>query len=150
LEHYSSAHPETIDQLLDWPWLRFERFYAAFMLRTLVERLDRQRDAIVAALYGNSVFDEHAEAKRDESIQAVDDSFNQAIAYVRSHASGEPDEDDGYDENDPFWVAAKRGVAEIEVPRSDEQDYDFTAGELVEEESEAKEMARLVAELDQS
>ncbi len=38
LEAYTEEHPEKVDDLLKWPAIRFESFYAAFQKRKLVEK----------------------------------------------------------------------------------------------------------------
>jgi hypothetical protein len=138
-----------VEELLDWPWLRMERFYAEFVLRTTVERLERQQDLIVASLHANGVYDEHREADRDQAIRAVEDAFRQATERLRAAANGEDEDDDDYDESNPFWAAAERGVQRMGAPRADEGD-EGTARELVEGEASAEDVAAMIRNLDQT
>ena len=48
---------DSIEQLLGWPWKRFERFYEAFMRRTLVEKIEKRKEMMIAALWANSGFE---------------------------------------------------------------------------------------------
>jgi sugar phosphate isomerase/epimerase len=141
-----------VDELLEWPWLRLERFYAAFVFREALDRLERQKDLIISALHANSVYDEHKEARRDEAVRNVEEQFADMARYLKRQAKGMPEAepDDGYDEDNPFWAAAKRGAEKMTAPRADEADDGVTAGELVEAELSAKEMKEMLESLDQS
>jgi hypothetical protein len=153
LEHYSRRHSETVDDLLDWPWLRFERFYNAFVVGEAVERMENLRDMIIAGLYANSVYDEHEEAKRDEAIQMIESSYSNAIDYLKARAAGEDtdeDESDDFDEDDPFWKPVARAEAALNAPRADEADMDVTAGEVVDGEAAAEDIRDIMKDLDQS
>ncbi len=149
LEHYTSAHADTFEDILVWPWLRFERCYEAFMLREQVDRLDRQRDLIVASLHANSVFDEHKEADRQQAVRGVEQSFAQAVDYLYAVSSGEGVQEAEIDEDSAFWSAAKRGAEKLEMPRS-EGDPDATAEEAVEGERAMEEVREAWRAADQS
>lgn len=141
-----------MEDLLEWPWLRFERFYTTFVAREIVERMERQRDMIIAALHANSVYDEHEEAKRDEAIASVEESFDAATEYVRARARGEPTQaelDDDYDPDDPFWRAAERGAERMDMPRSDEGAEEMTAGDIVDGQQSMEDVRAALAKLDQ-
>lgn len=129
-----------------------ERFYAAFVLREAIARLDRQRDAIIAALHANSVYDEHAEAKREEAVQNVETHFDEVIVFLKARARGEktPEEEaDDYDESNPFWAAAKRGYERQMAPRVDEEDGDWSTNEMVRTTGADAEMREMLEKLDQ-
>lgn len=132
-----------------------EKFYATFVLREAIARLDAQRDAIIAATYANSVYEEHKEAKREEVIQNVERHFDQVIASLKAAARGETDpfedEEDDFDESNPFWAAMRRNLdAQMDIPRADEDGDSFTVGELVETEQEANEIRTMLSNLDQN
>lgn len=137
-----------MEELLDWPWLRMERFYSEFILRVTVERLERQQDLIIASLHANSVYDENKEADRNQAISSVEESFHQATDRLRAAARGEEDDDDDYDENNPFWAAAERGVDRLSFPRADEDGG--STRDLVEGEASAQDVASMIRSLDQT
>ena len=125
-----------------------EVFYETFVVREMIERLERQRDLTVSSLYGNSVFDENEGARRDEAIRKVNEQFDQMVEYIIAMQKGESVGEE-IDEDNQFWAAAKRGVDRLEYPRSDEDEPGITAGDMIEEERSLEEVRSMMASMDQ-
>lgn len=105
---------------MEWPWKRFERFYQAFMRRTLIENLERRKDMMIAALWSNSGFEGNEGGQaRNRAIADIESNYEEAVYAILSGARpGE--EEEKIDEENPFWQAAKKGQEKIQTPRNDE------------------------------
>lgn len=75
--------------------------------REAVKSIEAQKHQMIAALYGNSAFDESKEGmkSRDERIKGIEKHFNKAIEIVYNPESAKDPE---LDWDNPFWAAAKR------------------------------------------
>lgn len=138
MEHYTAGHGgDSVDDILDWPWKRFEAFYEKFIERELIERLENRRDLMVSAIWSNSVYDEHEEADRTRVIEEIDSKFDEAVGFLRGDVVQEPDIDFS---NNPFFAKAKEGLDKRVPPRTD--DPDLTAVQLTDDEREVQDMIR--------
>lgn len=78
-----------------WPVLRFERMFELHMARKGAGELKRERDMMIAALTGNSVFDETAEGVkvRNDRIERIQRDYKEGVEYLYSLLEGgEPTE----------------------------------------------------------
>jgi hypothetical protein len=106
-----------VDELLHWPWRRFERFYAAYLTRHAIEGLERRKDQMIASLWSNSNYDDD-KGTRTNAIEELEHHYDEAIALIL-HGPQDSQEED-IDEDNPFFQPALRAVRQIEAPRADE------------------------------
>jgi hypothetical protein len=103
-----------VEELLEWPWLRFEVFYEAFVKAVVIESIERRKDAMIAALWANSNFDDDKGTRRN-AIEEIEANFQEAIDSVNN-----PMPENDIDMDNPFFNPALRGREKIEAPRNDE------------------------------
>lgn len=106
---YSANHSETVEELLEWPWKRFEKFYESFMKRQVVERLEGRKDQMIASLWANSNYDDD-KGTRQKAIEEIEASFQNVVAEV---FDGENSSEEEIDEENPFFVAAKKSQQKL-------------------------------------
>lgn len=104
----------------------------------------------MAALYANNVYDKHPEAKRDEAIRHVEESFGEATYWLREQADPTPGRDDDLDEDNPFFAKAMQGAEQMDRLRHDEGADEVSARDVVEGEQAAEQIRDAWADLDQS
>jgi hypothetical protein len=102
-----------VEELLEWPWKRFDRFYDAFMRRQLIERLERRKEDMIAALWANSGFEKSED--RTNAIAEIEDNYEQMLRKLLGL-----DVEEEIDPNNPFFSAGERGLKRLEQPRDDE------------------------------
>ena len=111
MELYSANHSETVEELLEWPWKRFEKFYESFMKRKVVENLEGRKDQMVASLWANSNYDDD-KGTRQKAIEEIESSFQSVVMQVFEGVQTEQEEE--IDEaNNPFFAAAKKGQQKL-------------------------------------
>lgn len=131
IEHYTSQHGgDSFDDILEWPWMRFEGAYEAMLKRELVADLDNRKMALVSALWANSNWDGE-EADRQGAIKNLEESYENSLAIIYGYAEEKSDDDVDWD--DPFFAAAKRGMQSTGLMKSDSSD-DGTVGDLIDNE----------------
>lgn len=108
LEAYSAEHPETIEDLLQWPARRFFRAFEAWQRRRAAERIERQEDLHVAAMYANTNLDE-PDNKRDERVRDVQHFYRSLRREILE--GGELVEEPPDPQAEAFMRAARRGQA---------------------------------------
>lgn len=68
-----------------WPWRRFEAFYRRHVIERTIEKMERQRDQMIAAYYSNPVWDEKENRERREHlIKVIYDQHNAAISWLEA------------------------------------------------------------------
>ena len=72
LESYSSSHPETIRELLEWPRRRFLKAFEAWTRREMVKEWNQRKLDHIAAIYGNPYIESD---KIASAIQSVEESY---------------------------------------------------------------------------
>lgn len=110
---YSSAHPETVEDLLEWPYRRWRTAFAAWQQRRLRELLDSRRDLHVAAIYSNTNWDDEKN-NREEHIKTIEEYYEvlkSAYTKPSDQAQREEEELRAMEENDPFLQASRRNLA---------------------------------------
>ena len=110
MELYSANHSETVEELLEWPWKRFEKFYESFMKRKVVETLEVRKDQMINALWSNSNYDDD-KGTRQKAIEEIEANFESVIFQVFDGNSVEQEEE--IDESNPFFVSAKKGQEKL-------------------------------------
>lgn len=109
-----------MDSILDWPWKRFEVMYEAFMKRSLLDSLDRRKDAMIAALWANSGFEGNEGAKnRSQIIEDIETQYDEAVRKIQIGIP-EEEQEEKIAEDNPFFRPVKRAMAKLETPRNDE------------------------------
>lgn len=101
-----------MDQLLDWPWQRFERFYEIFVRKSLVEGLERRKEQMITALWSNSNWDDD-KGTRKQAVEELEENFQAAIDRINGY---QPEEEVEMEDKFGFFAAGERAVARIEVP----------------------------------
>lgn len=104
-----------MEEVLNWPWRRFEAFYNAFQKRLTVERLEERKDRMVASLWANSNYDDD-KGTRQKAIEEIEGNFNAAVDEI---VSGAP-KDETIDKDDPFFAPLKNQpeVEEVADPNA--------------------------------
>lgn len=114
LEAYSSDHPETIESLLEWPYRRFMRAFDAWQRRRSAERIERQEDAHVAALYANTNMD-NPDNNRDQIVRQIQSFYNslrrQVLGDSQAEVEAPPDP-----QAEAFFRSSRRNQAMFESP----------------------------------
>lgn len=105
-----------MDELLQWPWRRFERFYAAYLKRQAVEGLERRKDQMISSLWSNSNYDDD-KGTRKNAIEELEQHYEEATRLI---LHGPQVHEEEIDENNPFFQPALRAAREIDTPRADE------------------------------
>lgn len=81
LEAYSAEHSETIEELQNWYWKKFEKLYEAHLKRKAVESAEATKNAMVSGLWGNSNFDDDKNTRKKALIE-IENSYNEAVLNV--------------------------------------------------------------------
>ena len=111
LEEYSADHAETVEELMCWPDLRFEKFYEAFQRRKIIEELTLRKIMTGSAVFGNPNYDgEDNQGKREAFIQALEESFREQV-YDLYHP-GRKEREDETMRNDPFFKPMYKALEE--------------------------------------
>lgn len=111
--HNSSAHPERIEELMEWPYRRFIKAFDAFQRRSVCEDFRGRRTAHIAALYANTNYDS-GENDRGAVIQSVELAYEQLIADAWNGTTAKEREAASVDT--PFMRAAQRAIGAIAPP----------------------------------
>lgn len=107
---YSANHSETVEELLEWPWRRFEKFYEAFLRRTIIEGLERRKDSMIASLWANSNYDDE-KGTREKAIEEIEGNFQEAVLQLYFSESHQQEEE--INESNPFFKSAKEGQQKL-------------------------------------
>lgn len=116
MEAFCSEHTVGIDTVLyDWPASKFEALYEAYAKRKIAEELSQRRALEIAALWGNSNYDnsEHPEI-RQNLMQQVDEQYSSALQALYEGTIDNGEEEIDWD--DPFFAASKRGIEKRKLP----------------------------------
>lgn len=97
-----------MDDLLEWPWRRFEKFYESFLKRKVVETIEGRKDNMIAALWSNSNYDDD-KGTRQKAIEEIEANFQSAVNQIFS----ETQEEEQINEENPFFQAARRGQQKL-------------------------------------
>lgn len=95
LEEYGSTHPETFDELGNWPAERFEAAWEAYQRRAALNTIEDDRKAMINALYANGMIGGD-DLKRE--VESIHDMFNRARLTILGVATDEVEEVE-FDEN---------------------------------------------------
>lgn len=88
------------------------------MRRSLIETIERRKEAMIAALWANSGFegDEGARNRR-QAIEDLEEHYDLAIERI---LNDETEEEAEVEDTYGFFAAGTRGVKKLDVPRQDE------------------------------
>lgn len=107
-----------MEDILDWPWKRFEAFYTAFVKRNVIETLERRKEGMIHALWANEGFNDD-KGTRQNAIQEIEANFEEA---VKSILGGSVEEEE-IDKENPFFAQMEKGMAKLhEVRPQDDQE----------------------------
>jgi hypothetical protein len=133
LEHYTAKHGgDSLDDILDWPWQRFEAMYVAMIKREMVDELTNRKTSMLAALHANSGWTKDEDLRN--AIEGVESNFEQSVALVY----GDTVEDEDIDWDDPFFAPVKNSMDRMNVPNA-HGDGEITTKEMVDLEKDMKE-----------
>ena len=93
LEAYSATHPETIEELMTWPWRRFLAAYEAFQRRQACDEMRAMKMAHLGGLAGNTNLDGE-KVDRKQITQEIAESYEKAITQIWNGYDEEELEDD--------------------------------------------------------
>lgn len=96
---YSSEHPESVEELKDWYWKRFEVMFEAYMKRKAVEDAKEVKNAMICGLWGNSNYDDN-KSTRQKALKDIENNYQEAINIVYNGV-----ESYEIDMDQPFWAA---------------------------------------------
>ena len=93
-----------------------------------MESLERRKDAMIAALWSNSNYDDD-KGTRKQAIEEIEGNYDEAVTKILSGNSQQEANEEEIDEDNPFFAAAKRGMKKLEQPRNDEGNVADVVGE---------------------
>lgn len=106
-----------MEELLAWPWKRFEKFYEAAQKRTLVETLEQRKQGMIAALWSNPNLDDD-KGTRKGAIEDIEEKCEEAVQIILTGV--DPNAEVEVEDKYGFFAAGERGAAKIAKPRNDE------------------------------
>jgi len=115
LEIYSGNHPETVEQLLEWPYRRFQKAFDNWQKRNQVEEIENRKNLHVSALYANTNYDDEKN-NREDHIKNLDEFYELLKDMVwkgPKEVEKEEKELAELEASDPFLAAGKRNRAKI-------------------------------------
>lgn len=98
LELYSSEHPESVEELQNWYWKKFEILFEAFMKRKAVDEARAVKNAMVSGLWSNSNYDDE-KGTRKKALEDIENNYQETINIIYN---GE--ESYEVDMNQDFWA----------------------------------------------
>lgn len=98
---------------MNWPALRFEKFFESMQKRKLVDELKQRKFAMLNAMYSNSNYDGENSKLREQAIENLEAQFANATTIIYTGKS--PDEEQ-IDADNPFFKAVDRGLERQGVP----------------------------------
>ena len=110
MEAYTATHAETVEEILQWPWRRFEAFYAAFIKRQVIEAMERRKDDMISALWSNEGFNDD-KGSRAAAITEIEESYQSALDML--HSGGDEQEEE-IDPDNPFFSSTMRKMKELD------------------------------------
>ena len=128
MELYTSTHAETVEDIFDWPWRRFERFYEAFIKRQVIETLEIRKNQMIAALYSNSNWDDD-KGTRKSAIEELEANFEEAVSIIH-HGQDELEDDVEISEDNPFFASTRKAMDKI-ITSTGDISSDSTVKEVI-------------------
>jgi hypothetical protein len=116
IESFASSHAEKIEEILNWPWKKFEALYEAHTKREQSEKALDERNAYITGLLANTNLDDGKSTKRN-MLENVDIDYQNALKSIYNIVN--KDEID-FDQ-DPFFKAIKIPGAEIPVEATESE-----------------------------
>jgi len=102
------------------------------MRRSLVETLERRKDAMIAALWANSNYDGEGEGKpspRPRAIEQIEENYDEAAEKILSGRLGQEEKTEEQEDKFGFFAAGERGLKKVLAPRNDEGKVADVVGE---------------------
>lgn len=106
IESFSAQHSEKIEEIINWPWKKFEALYEAHIKRESSKTALLERNAYITGLLANTNLDDNKNTKRN-MLENVDTDYENKLRSIYNVISKEIDLKD-----DPFFAA-------IKIPRYD-------------------------------
>jgi hypothetical protein len=113
LESYSSEHPESIDDLKDWYWKKFETMYEAFLKRKTIEDASQIKAAMISGLWANTNLDDGKDT-RQKALTDIEESFQRAVNYIYNGTTEEEEYRKMLEE--PFFAAIDKSDNSSDAP----------------------------------
>jgi cation transport regulator ChaB len=120
MEEFCAHHAETVEDVMRWPWRRFERMFKLHLLRRAREELRQMRDMRLAALDANTNFDSKDNRRaKEERVEGLQQAYLSAVRML--YAEDKQDDqkglaDDAFD--DPLFAPLKRRAAALQEQSS--------------------------------
>lgn len=101
--HNTSEHPEKIEEILNWPSIKFEYLYRAHVRRKAIEEATAYKNAMVSGLMGNTNLDDGKQTRQN----ILNDIEERHLETIFTIYNGKIDEELDY-ESDPLFAAIGR------------------------------------------
>lgn len=102
IESFSAQHSETIEEILDWPWQKFEALYEAHVKREQSQSALEERNAYITGILANTNLDDNKSTKHN-MLESIDIDYENRLRSIYNVIIGEEIDF----ENDPFFKAMK-------------------------------------------
>lgn len=102
VESYAAAHSETTEELINWPWKKFEALYDAFSKREASQNALLERNAYITGVLANTNLDDGKSTKRN-MLESVDEDYQNRLRSIYNVIN----EDQIDIDSDPFYTAIK-------------------------------------------
>lgn len=94
IEEYSSCHPETVEELLDWHWEKFEAAWSSYKLRSEFDRLEQDQRSLTSALYSSGSGGKELKEAIENLTVSFDNQRERIIEFYQGENGDEINADD--------------------------------------------------------
>jgi hypothetical protein len=119
IENFTAAHSEEIEEVLNWPWKKFEAFYEAYIKREAAYRAALERNAYITGILANTNLDDNKNTKRN-TLESIDTDYQNSLKSIYNINIEEVDL-----REDPFFKAMKIPGVDF-IPGEEATDPDST------------------------
>lgn len=81
IESFASAHSERIEEIIDWPWKKFEALYDAFVKREQADRALSERNAYITGILANTNLDDGKQTKAT-MLRNIDSDYQNNLLNI--------------------------------------------------------------------
>jgi len=103
LEAYTSEHPESIEEVLSWPPIKFEYLYRAHVRRKAIQEATAYKNSMVAGLMANTNLDD-GQQTRQNILNGIEEKHLETIFTIYN---GKRDEELDFS-GDPLFAKVPR------------------------------------------
>lgn len=122
VECYTSTHSETFEEILEWPYRRFNKAFAAWQKRNAVDEVEKRKNLHVAAMWGIVEWKENTD--QEEAITNIENYYEALKNFIwdPNKVEIENQEMKILEESDPFLAAGKRNLSRVIPPKYPNED----------------------------